>query len=70
MVKEVSFGRYGKKRKCRCQKNRKHLPFGFKSLTGYCHCCDVGAELKVSRKSARSFAKLEIEKELRNQDVI
>jgi hypothetical protein len=63
-MKDISFGRYGKKRKCKCQKNRKQLPYGYKSDTGYCSICDIGTELKVSKKNARSKVRLEILKEL------
>jgi len=67
MVSRISFGRYGKRKPCKCQKRRKHLPYGYQADTSYCSICDIGTELSVSKRAARLKAKLEIKKELEDE---
>lgn len=59
--------RYGKKRPCKCMRRRKRRPYGQISHTGYCSICDVGMELKISKRSVRHKAKISIKKELKDE---
>ena len=56
-----------KKKKCKCMKNRKHLPYGTKALTGYCHACDIGPTLDVSKSGERHKSKIKIIEEINEE---